>query len=657
MEAAERIKPRHTKAINRQGKPAEFKSPIIFESMTRRDIVLACFWSFIGRSVFYLKKPHPQARSFLAWALRNKFLGRRIKHLAFSWKEDIYDGLWTDRAFDAIDPVFDKLSASCFVKLLTAKLGSLAQLAIKKELAMHLARFFYLNQLLGHLSSYFNSPVKFVPSANLNFNYFKTKIQQAVDYSFFRKLTLGAGIYLEEHKYANFTFLNLLQGWFSIIAEILLRHLYMTVIIMRSFFIALKNLVSREKLQSWSYGVMIMSRDRQFQNGIEGLDFLIDGKLITKKQVVFIPHTFVKLTKCEIDFINERKLNYITSLNSFYLFGPWLQMFKAAFLSLFATKVFLLKTAHSLAKGVALWESFSSKVHLDNVIGHHDVSVSALCRNIILEKKHKTRSYLYMDSNNFSNYFAPKSSQVKYRFIFYSFMHYTCVVYWNKEMEKILTSMHNQISQHFQAGCLWSTFIKRYKKLDQQDFKVNPTIAVFDSSYRDHCISNPRTAYFFYRGIWRMLEELADLRIIMKPKKTKNYYELMLNDKSMFAAIKALENHPRCQIMDYNTARCQVLAGVDLVIAYPFTSSAFEAICAGIPGIYFDVTGSFSNSLYQDCGIVASNQQDLIEKVKHFLSISEFNFNQWRLNYKSVFDDFLDSRGLDRFIEKLAGKI
>lgn len=632
------------------------KRIIVFELMSRSDVAWACFSVLAGKAVLYIKKPRGIVRPLLVMVLRLRFFRRRIRRYRVEWKKNYYDGLWADKAFDVIEDVYPTLTKSSgFVQRLLARFDCAAELTIKKELNNHLSRFFYLNELFFHLSRSFNSRIAFVPSNKIRYDSYLTGTHESVYYNFFKKLVCVSGIPLNEHRNVSFFFAIRVLGYMRVCVEILMRHARMMALIIKTFFHALKNSAREQKHESWKYAVMIIATDRQFQNDIEGLDFLIDGSHIKKEEVVFIPHHFVRLGKREIDIIEKKKLNYIHSLYAYYSFGSWADMVKSCVLLFFTNKPFFLKVAYALCAECALWKCFSKRVHVDNVIGNHDVSISALCRNIILEEKQGTRSWLYQDSYLLGNYFAIEQNRTRYKSNFYSFMKFSYIVCWNKRMERIFSFMHNNVGEYYQAGCLWSTFIKRRMITDHRvrNSRVR-TIAVFDSSYHDYSMLSPRCAYFFYKGILRLLDEMKDVRIIMKPKKRKTYYENSFEDKSMLRLIDMLAWHKRCEVVDCSTPRCEIIVQADLVVAFPFTSPAFEAVCAGVPAIYFDATEVFPDSVYHGFGMIASNYRDLSEKVKYFLAMPQADFYQWRQENQSFFDGFLDGWGLDRFIEKLS---
>lgn len=623
--------------------------------MSQFDVAWACFYVLIGKTVLYIKKPRRIARHLLVRVLRLRFFRKHIHHYNIEWEKDYYEGMWTYKAFDNIENVYSSLAQSSFIQRLVARFDYAGELAIKKELNAHLSRFFYLDELFNILSriSYFR--IYFIPANKIRHNDYLTGTYETIYYSFFKKLISNAGINLEKHNNIHFPFIARVLGAGQIYSEILMRHARMILRIIKIFFCVLKNFISPREKRSWKYAFMIIEPGRQLRNEIEGLDFLVDGKYIKKEEVVHIPHTFIRLKKSEIKIIEKKQFNYIRDLHVYYSFGPWVEMVRACFLVMFTNKPFFLKVGYSLCVESALWKSFSKRVHLDNVIGNHDVSVSALCRNIILEKEQGTKSWLYQDSYIFSNYFAIKKNKIRYKMNFYSFMKYNYVVCWNKRMEYIFSLMNNDVGEYYQAGCLWSTFIKR--RIPNSYLRKNTTghvIAVFDSSYNDYSKLGPRCAYFFYNGILQLLKEMSDIRIILKPKKTKAYYEKSFEDRSMLRLIDMLECHPRCEVVDCSTPRCEVIAQADLVIAFPFTSPVFEAVCAGVPAFYFDATGVFPDSVYHECKMIATGYRELIEKVKYSLALPQPQFEQWRQDNKLFFDGFLDGQALDRFSKKLS---
>jgi len=374
---------------------------IIFESMSKLDVVWACFSALIGRRVLYIKKPRRTANPLLVAILRKRFFRKRIRRIRIVWKNDYFDGMWGDRAFSVINDVYAKLNKKNFVKNLLKKFGLAAELSIKKELTTQLSRFFYLNELLGCLSDLFDSKIIFVPASGLNYVYYTTSSQEALHYTFLWNLVSSASIKLKQHQSVSFSKLVRMRGFFLLFSELFVRHFRMVSRTIKGFCIAIKNILYPKANKLWKYGVMIIC-DRQFWNDIEGLDFLIDGKHIKKEEIVFIRYPFVHLGSRELAYIRRKNLNFINNLYDYYSIAAWIEVLRSYFLIVFTGRPFLLKVAQELCLQSAVWKSFSSRVHLDNIIGHHDVSISALCRNIILEERQGTQSWMYIDSIGYS---------------------------------------------------------------------------------------------------------------------------------------------------------------------------------------------------------------------------------------------------------------
>ena len=113
----------------------------------------------------------------------------------------------------------------------------------------------------------------------------------------------------------------------------------------------------------------IVSPARQFANKIQTVDFLIDGEMIKKEDVVF--HSYSKLSKNEQEYLARRQLTFFDDSEAFISFSEMGRIIPAYLLlifSIFKENSTTLKTSLKGLYFYVIWDSLARNIKFDNYI-------------------------------------------------------------------------------------------------------------------------------------------------------------------------------------------------------------------------------------------------------------------------------------------------
>jgi polysaccharide biosynthesis PFTS motif protein len=237
-------------------------------------------------------------------------------------------------------------------------------------------------------------------------------------------------------------------------------------------------------------------------------------------------------------------------------------------------------------------------------------------------------------------------------------------------MEQYYRSHPNNIRHFHKLGCLWSEHVRiiNEQKLDNttldillQKFEKNnmktpkKIIGVFDVSTGSDAPLTETDIIEFINGILLIAERYPDYGIIFKKK--WSYKKMSGLTPNLIKYYKKIEYHSRCHLTDeMDSDPSETIAAADLVISAPFTSPTIESLGAQKKAIYFDPTGRFRNTYYDQIpGFVAHSSDELTTSIDYWLN--EITDEQFHTFLKShilcELDEYLDGLAITRFRQKL----
>lgn len=644
---------------------------IVFEEIQNHFRLLIRWYLIRGFDIFYYR---------IGKSCKEKaWLKRLVEKKLLNKIDDKYNllntaiGYYPDLAYQNIDKVFEAFLKEDRIVQLLIKLYKDASIcnAFKKSLLGYLQRFYYINFILYKLNEFFpKEKIHFVPT--LKKEGYRTCVLTVYEYHFLHKLLLESRAFCFESKDIVWPI------WFNLICKIhyLLRYIKIQFevsgFVLLSMAVSCKNLVTpRTPKKNYKFGVMIISPTHQFANRIRKVDFLIDEGKIKKTDALFICGR--KLSRHHRIYLQEHRLESTDALFYKINFRSFKRIIHMAISLLAATfrfrrikHIFLIESALSQLVCFAIWKSFQDRYHIENLISHCDFGLQSIVRNILLSKS-GTKTWYYTDAINWGNFFI--SDVNRYNVPLYNhaigFLIYDYFVSWSDELINYFKIHHQNIKNHINVGCLWAGHIReigeRRIKTEVLDnirrygFKNGyKLISVFDSTYVDYTITTYEDGIIFLKGIYHLLEEVPNIFILLKGKKSRSFIK---KDSSEFLFwLKKLEGHPRCYLPFWNMNTSEAIAFSDLTISFPFTSTTFEALSARKKAIYYDASGKFRGTFYDNVkGLVCHSFDELLKRTKELLfEIDEPAYNKHLDEFvRGRIEPYLDGNALTRFRELL----
>ena len=424
--------------------------------------------------------------------------------------------------------------------------------------------------------------------------------------------------------------------------------------------------------QSLRYAIAIYSPIREFSNAIRGVGFLLDGNRIRKDNTVFVP--LAPLTSANRAHLHRNGLQLAelpaaadwTAVGLYLTQLPWVVsvvLFQPEWLS---------RTYSGMLRAYGLWKGFTEQYPVSHFITYCDFGFRHIGRNILLRQA-GVRAWFYVDTVNGPDNYPKPEDGLPYRQEIYGFLLYDHFVSWCERHARWNRMLHQKIGVYHDVGCLWSEHIRLIKEgRIPSDFRARLTaagyrpgmklVAVFDSWFYSAALNQFDDLRAFIRGVEWLLKDFEDVFLVVKEKKQRWIFQEPLfpfeESRMIYEAYEALEKHPRCFMPGPATNPSEIVAGSDLVIAFPFTSVGLEALGARCRAIFYDSTDKHRSTYYARIpGLVAHGYEELRATVRRLLyETSQEDYDRFLdTQVKGDPESFLDGRALTRFRQLLAG--
>lgn len=648
---------------------------IVFEEIYNYSRPLVAWYRLNGYHVYYFR--------LNAFCKDKRWVKKCLEKKVMVNIDSKYDmlstfiGIYPDPAYDNIEKIAGHiLSDDPVIAVMTKLYGDEGICGIfKKEIGAKLERFYYLNYIFHNLNKVFPyKQVYFIPT--LQKEGYRVNIITSDDYFNFLSLIRKSGAASYDYEKVFF------PSWFRLtsklygLAAFLITNLnifgFMVLTTIRYPAGALNKYRGIKK--NYKFGIMILSQEAQFATESQKADFLIDGRSIKKDAALFICPQ--KLFSQNRDYMIQNKLNFADGIMMRFSLNADKGAILLAIMLLFKSikyrrKAYIIETSLLALIYRLIWVGFKEEYHVDNLVTYCDFSKQSIARNLLLSKD-GTKTWYYLHTNNFINYYIPATN--KANFPQYSpcsllgYLNYDYVLTWSDEISGYFKKHNQDVKNYKNVGCLWAEHIsgittgeirtefkdKLYKAGFKDDYSL---IAVFDSTYLDNSITTYEDGINFINGILRLLEDVSDIFIVFKEKKTRQFVGRY--SKEILNFFDKLQSHPRCFMPFNKISTSEAIAYSDLTISFPFTSATFEALSARKKAVYYDASDKFRGAYYDKTpGLVCHTYDELRERVKELLyNIKEEEYNVYLNSHvKSRIESYLDGMAINRFRESLVNE-
>lgn len=654
--------------IKQPRKDKKVKKVLVIEEINNASILIITCYRLIGYKCYFLRAQQKFEDSFFYGILEEGGLIHKIDLDQRVWS---YCGLCTDKALYSFDKIYSQFSCNKYIGYTIALYKNREiENIYKKVILEKAAKFFYLNEIISALARKFiPAKIYFIPARGTE--RFRTSGTEAYFYFEFRKIIDKAGISYKKEEGAIFPlwmiFLGFLCWQIDKFKSFLLVFFLNVQLLCRS----LSGIFFKEiKLNRHvKYGIMLIDPSKELANKMQEANFLIDNTTILKKDILLI--TYKKLTNKQKEFLASRSLSFWDDL---YNHVNSISAKKAIFFSIrcmfdFSSYYFVLDTYIKSIYIYAIWDSFNHNFRLDNLISHNDLGLKSVGRNVVLmEKNPFLRTWHYEHSIGHRILTVlPGNHFMNQCYHSLSFIVYDYYIIWSDLLKQYFENHRQHVQKYITVGCLWAEhtvsiargrMASRAPEIDDIRNTSNSYkfISVFDTTFGDDIMQSYNEGRKFFRHIELLLNELPDIFLIFKPKKTRR--SMLRFCPEILRVYDRFFAHKRCRVLPEYLSPSEVIAFSDLVIAVPFTSPAFEALCARKKALYYDVLGRYHGAIFDRVdGLVAHNYQELLKRVKELLFETDENAYDEYLDtqVKGKIEPFLDGMAITRFRRLLSG--
>ena len=312
----------------------------------------------------------------------------------------------------------------------------------------------------------------------------------------------------------------------------------------------------------------------------------------------------------------------------------------------------------------AIWKGLCRNIAIKKLVTHCDYEVKTVFRNIILEQEGCV-TYLYMDSSNFGCFAVRKGSGGEFRHHYLGFLPYDYFVSWNDKAIEYFQRSLCELKKCINVGCFWGEHVRLIReeaspgsrikdRLYQHGYRDGmKLIAVFDSTFHDDSMTSYEDGINFLKGLCDLIDALPGTFFLFKEKNARSYHEtISFKYKDINALYERLESHPRCHFPGKRENPSEMIAFSDLTISFPFTSTSLEAVSARQKAVWYDASGKFRDTYYDDVpGLVCHNYEELFARSRELLfETSEDRYNEYLDKHvKEEIEFYLDGRAITRF--------
>ena len=403
--------------------------------------------------------------------------------------------------------------------------------------------------------------------------------------------------------------------------------------------------------------------------GLEGCgyffrdDFLIDGKLIQKEDILFFgrsimmsdPHGRMKA------YYDAKKFGYahyylpslkidaaklLLRIIPKYIFSSGFA-FLAEIGSLnfsFYQNIFYYFTLHALP-----YEKIFSSYCVKSELGHNFFSASHIAEAIICEN-HGAKYFLMHWSDN----------SVVIDTYLMSYLGCDYFLLWGKAH---LLGVEGNFTTFVYTGYPFKRSIRQVASNRQRFFSemgihnTGQIVSFFDESFGRDCKMTEEHFVNFWLTAYKFAELAKNQTVIIKPKDINRYHHLSLHKKREFldllSKLKALPNF--YIVDDQKWSFIEVIGISDVVVTQGMTSSATIALVCGIEALYFD-EASYNHpfSVLLKDKIVFNSQEKLLNKLTKIIYNNESVFNEIPQRLIREYDAFENDSGIDIYRQMLA---
>lgn len=632
---------------------------IIFERLNLFNFTLALIYTIFGFDVMYFTANERIEKIKWLNFFRKQFSISQISQNLFDFNTRL---IVNARALNDIDLIYESMAAkNKSMKIIKSIFKSDIIETVYKKIVLEKLLFFYSTQAVMNMivKNVVSNEVYYIPSQSLDFVNLTRR---------FHSLSLmDKKIKIPRYLFVIYP----LEGLFNKIAQISLLAVWPLVLVRD-----IKKIIpSTPPKKEYITGIRVYENGYNFKSQYRKIDFLLDGKSITKDNTLFCIETEIdkdfrnELNRGGYNFVDMfgilREINqdFIKKVFFKILFPAWAKLCLVSILE----PPFIIHSYRSILGLYLRWKAFLEKYNLKNYVVYNDFTMTHIIRNILLSQNH-IKTWYYSHSCHTEDLFVSLHDIGKIKSVDFSYLYYDNFITWGKRLSDFFMGHRNNVGNFITVGCLWSEHIKEiaetndysetlsqiYAKYRQNGSGSRKIIGIFDTTFGKTAPLNMEDRNCFFEGILKLQKERKDYIFIIK---LKNYLKDVEKwSQEVLHYYKEMNKLENVYLFEDLHDPSFVNAICDLGISACFTSTANEALGFGKKAIYFDGASRFGKCYYDSFpNLVAHGYNELIRLVDHWLyNVNDKEFCEYiDKHIKHGIDPYADGMAITRFRELL----
>lgn len=406
-----------------------------------------------------------------------------------------------------------------------------------------------------------------------------------------------------------------------------------------------------EQRKKYQVGIRVYKNDWGFDRKYRKIDFLLDGKELDSKSVLFCIETDIpdsyrnEFKKRNYDVIEVPRILSVVPFKFFYscLLKELMTFWAKGLGPAISVPPFFVKLTMENVLTYVSWKRVLKEYDLRHLVVYCDRGPQHIIRNILL-KRNDVQTWTYVFSSHTEDLFdvpgRPNCTNVIFAYWYYD--HNIC---WGDRLKKFQLQFPHRIKNFSPLGCFWAEHVReaieeggahevREQILEGMGYRPEKIIGVFDTTFFYGTPLNADEIRLFLKGILNFVDTHKDTCMALKRKwKWSDMMDCVPELKNVY---EAAERHSRCKIFNPDESDpADIIAASDIVISACFTSPTIEALGAGKKGVFFDPNNCFRGCYYDNIPrFVAHDQHELNSFLEYWLSeATSQDFKRWREKY------------------------
>ncbi len=301
------------------------------------------------------------------------------------------------------------------------------------------------------------------------------------------------------------------------------------------------------------------------------------------------------------------------------------------------------------------WETLLDQVTIQNFVAMSGYTLDIYIRNAVMSAR-GTQTWFFPESASFPDWLYLKGRPTNRKARLAAFFLYDHFVSWNRQVLETFKESGARFENEHIVGCVWST--PNQKRAEAQRPSRPLRLTVFDTYYPPDFPFGPEHREQFYRDILRLLREVPEIELSIKPKFPPHIHQQDRRYQSALQEfLQELKNFPNAKVIPGGGSTVEGISGADFVVTCFSSSVSVEAAGSGKPAILYEPFERYRGSLMDEVpGFFRHGYDELKSCIQDFIATGKLPCDPASSVFHEKVDAFQDGKGMERLRDLLISK-